>query len=408
MARRRKVLFFAEGATLAHVARPLVLAENLEQGRNEVVFARPPGFAWMTASSSFRNLDLDCQPAALFARRLERGAPLYDYSTLRHYVEADLELIDRERPDVIVGDFRLSLSVSARISGIPYVTLCDAYWSPERPLRPALPVLAFTPYVPLIMAEWLFRALSPLALRLHAAPLERLRADFGLPDLGHDLRRCYTDADLRLFANFPALFPEIAAGPSADFIGPIAWSPADRADLDIPVGEGPLVYLTMGSSGDPDILARLIPALVQAGCRTLVASAGKPLPAGLDSARTRYHAFLPGAQLCRHADLVICNGGSPTTNQALARGVPVLGIARNMDQFLNMRAIEDYGAGLTLRADRAGDARIRQALAALLAQPGYRARAHALAEAPGPSRTLAEQLDRLAPASTSVAHARRA
>src|SRR6185437_13111769 len=50
---------------------------------------------------------------------------------------------------------------------------------------------------------------------------------------------------------------------------------------------------------------------------------------------------------------VICNGGSPTCYQALSAGVPVIGIASNLDQFLNMLAIERLGAGVMLRADRA-------------------------------------------------------
>ncbi len=350
---RYRVLFLAEGATLAHVGRPLVLAQGLDKSAFDVTFARPLGFSWLTANTDFRVLDLECQSTQTFAQRLERGQPLYDFETLDRYAQADLALIDAIQPDVIVGDFRLSLSVSARLCSVPYITICDAYWSPERPLQPMLPVMNFTPYVPLALAETVFRAIAPLAFRLHARPMEALRKRYGLPSLGHDLRLCYTDADLRLFANIPALFPEVCRTASADFLGPIAWSPPDRTDLRLPDGDGPLVYVTMGSSGDPRVLATLIPLLEAVGARTMIATAGKTLPPdiiGLN--RTLVYDFLPGDQLCRMAQLVVCNGGSPTTNQALVHGVPVLGIANNMDQFLNMRAIEAYGAGLLLRADR--------------------------------------------------------
>jgi len=37
---RLKVLFLAEGATLAHVARPLLLAGVLDPARHEVTLAR--------------------------------------------------------------------------------------------------------------------------------------------------------------------------------------------------------------------------------------------------------------------------------------------------------------------------------------------------------------------------------
>lgn len=371
--RRRRILFFAEGATLAHVGRPYVLAQGLDTEAFEVVFARPPAFAWLTRNAGFSLVDLDCQDSKVFTRRLDRGQPLYDFVTLDQYVQADLALIDAVQPDVVIGDFRLSLSASARLCHVPYVTICDAYWSPERPLEPMLPVMGFTPYVPLAIAAPIFNMVAPLAFRLHARPMEALRKRYGLPSLGHDLRLCYTDADLRLFANIPALFPEVCRPASADsrssFLGPIAWSPPDNPNLDFPAGDGPLVYVTMGSSGDPRVLATLIPLLEAAGARSMVATAGKPLPADFQSPRTHVHDFLPGDQLCRMAQLVICNGGSPTTNQALAHGVPVLGIARNMDQFLNMAAIERFGAGALVRADRASPQALATVLNHLLKTP---------------------------------------
>ncbi|WP_332670194.1 glycosyltransferase [Aromatoleum sp.] len=373
-----KILFFAEGATLAHVARPFVLANSLDPGRFEICFARPAAFAWLTADSPFRLLPLACQDASVFSRRLDRGLPLYGFPTLVRYVEDDLALIDAETPDLIVGDFRLSLSVSARLRHVPYATICDAYWSPEAALRPPLPVMSFTRHTPLPLAQGLFKLVSPLALRLHSIPIKRLRARFGLPSLGYDLRRCYTDADLRLFGNFPALFPDIRTSSQAAFVGPVAWSPArvaEPAQL-----ESGSIYVTMGSSGDTRVLRNLLPALEDTGLPILLSSAGRPLPPNLEMRRTRVFDFLPGDLVCKHASLVVCNGGSPTTNQALANGVPVLGVVRNMDQFLNMRAVEQFGAGVLVRADRASGTRLHRALEQLLHDTRFATRARALAQ----------------------------
>lgn len=374
-----KVLFFAEGATLAHVTRPLLLARAVDNSRFEVTLARPKEFQWLTPDELFRVADLSSQDGAVFAQRLEHGLPLYDYPTLMRYVKDDLILIDSEKPDVIVGDFRLSLSVSARLRSIPYITICDAYWSPEQALDPILPALSFTRFSPIFLAKLIFRCFSSLALRLHAAPVEKLRANYGLPSLNHDLRHCYTDADLRLFANFPALFPNIDNNSNAAFIGPIAWSPKNIPALDLPEGNTPMIYVTMGSSGDPRLLDKIIPILEQMGCQIMVSSAGKPLTFRPNSTSTKVFDYLPGNVVCQHAKLVICNGGSPTTNQALVNGVPVLGIAQNMDQFLNMRAIEKFGAGLTLRADRASKTRLRNTISELISDAYFTERANLLA-----------------------------
>ena len=379
-ASRPKVLFFAEGATLAHVTRPWVLAGSLDPAQFDVTLARPRAFQWLTADATCNIVELECQDATAFARRLDRGMPLYDYPTLAGYVATDLALIDSIKPNVIVGDFRLSLSVSARLRSVPFITICDAYWSPERPLHAPLPVLGFTRLMPIPLAEWVFRRVSGPAFRLHARPLERLRKHHGLPSLGFDLRRVYTDADRRLFANFPALFPEIRTSPAARFIGPITWSPQPQAQRPFVDGDEPLAYVTMGSSGDTRVLATIIPALEKSGFQVAVASAGRAIPPHLDSVRTRIFDYLPGALVCQRASLVVCNGGSPTTNQALSCGVPVLGIARNMDQFLNMQAIEAYGAGIMIRADRASRAATLNAVKRLRTESSFTNRARLLAQ----------------------------
>jgi UDP:flavonoid glycosyltransferase YjiC (YdhE family) len=83
----------------------------------------------------------------------------------------------------------------------------------------------------------------------------------------------------------------------------------------------------------------------------VVATAGKKFPDAIPT--NAYVAqFLPGEEAARLACLVICNGGSPTSQQALAVGTPMIGIASNLDQFLNMEAIQRAGAGEILRADR--------------------------------------------------------
>ena len=59
--------------------------------------------------------------------------------------------------------------------------------------------------------------------------------------------------------------------------------------------------------------------------------------------------LLPGTAAAARADLVVCNGGSPTSYQALVQGTPVLGIPGNLDQYLNMHYLEKAGLGRCLR-----------------------------------------------------------
>ena len=90
--------------------------------------------------------------------------------------------------------------------------------------------------------------------------------------------------------------------------------------------------------------------------------------------------FLSGIEAASRAALVICNGGSPTTSQALAAGVPVLALtSNNMDQHLNMAAVRRAGAGEVLQARTADRRSIREAVARMLSTSGYGVRARELA-----------------------------
>src|SRR5206468_1638094 len=111
----------------------------------------------------------------------------------------------------------------------------------------------------------------------------------------------------------------------------------------------------------------------------IVATSGRPLPSDLPS--NAYTAdYLPGRAAAARASLVICNGGSPTSHQALAVGTPVLGLASNIDQHMNMDAVCGTGGGEMLRAEDSTVQEIRNCVTKMLAQPEYSEAAKAVAK----------------------------
>ena len=367
--RRLKVLFFAEAVTLAHVARPVALARALDRARYEVVMACASRYAAFSQSPDWSSVELDSIAPEQFSQALANGSPLYDLDTLKRYVQADLALIQTHQPDLVVGDFRLSLSVSARLAKRPYLAIANAYWTPFSPPSFPLPVLPLTRLLPIPVARALFSVFRRLAFRQHCRPMNQLRALNGMPSLGADLRRVYTDADHLLVADDPALHPLVGSGQRFSFIGPLAWSPDLPWPEDATAGAGisttPMVYVALGSSGPGAALALVLEALSALPVRVMAATAGKPSPASIP-ANASVFDYLPGDQAAARAALVVCNGGSLAVQQALVAGVPVLGVASNMDQFLNMAPVVTAGAGRLLRADRLTVDQVREACQALL------------------------------------------
>lgn len=348
----KRLLIVAEGATLAHVARPLALARAASRSF-DVVLALPAQYRWAVGDLQVETVDLTAQSPAEFARRLEKGDPLYDLATLEAYVADDLTLIGRFKPDCILGDFRLSLGVSARLAGVPYSALANAYWSPYYDVGGDWPVpdLPLTHVLPVPIARWLFNRVRPMAFRLHAGAMEALRRNHGLPSFGRDLRSAYTDADTTFYSDIPSVFQLANAPSSQRVVGPLPWSPPvpipDWWD-DLP-DDLPVAYVSMGSSGRQALSGPITRSLVDAGFRVLVTAAPDAV---IEHPAVLAAKFMPGDLACERASVVICNGGSPTSQQALTAGRPVIGVASNLDQFLNMSALEHAGLGVTLRADR--------------------------------------------------------
>ncbi len=367
----KRVLVFAEAVTLAHVARPLCFAAGLDSGRYQIAIAAASHAAPHVTAAGFEYLDLESIEPRRFLAALASGRTLYDANTLQRYVRADLGLIERFEPEIVIGDFRLSLSVSARLARVPYVTITSAYWSPHyRPPRWPVPSLPLTRWFPVGLAQAIFAATRPAAFALHSAPLNRVRRCNGLPPLQRDLRHAYTDADYAAYSDLPELFPVAGLPPSHRFMGPALWQPSGARPVwwpDIP-RHRPCVYVTLGSSGDASLLPLVLDAVVPLPVTLLVASAGTALPDGLPG-NVRQAPYLPGLEAAQRSRLVICNGGSLTAYQALAGGAQVLGIAGNLDQLLNMQSLERAGVGRTLRADRLSVSRVRSEVESMLSAP---------------------------------------
>lgn len=378
---RPRILFVAEAVTLAHVARPAALAALLKPEEFEVHFASSLPYSGLVRGEGWTRWALESISPEAFADALAGGRPLYGEGTLNRYVEDDLHLLDRLKPDVVIGDFRLSLSISCPLRGIPYAALSNAYWSPYAVQPFPIPTNPLVKLVGVRWAQHMFDRLRPLIFSLHARPYSRIRRKYGLEPLKGDLRTIYTQADQVLYADVPGLIRMEGMPEQHLYLGPILWSPeVERPSWWARLPENrPIVYITLGSSGNHAVMPILLKVLAHLDVTVVLATAGHP---SSDAVPENVYVadYLPGSEASRRSRLVICNGGSPTTQQALAAGVPVLGICGNLDQHLNMQSLEDFGAGIRLRGDSLNRDAIGRAVNALLGNPDYKRAAGRIAD----------------------------
>jgi UDP:flavonoid glycosyltransferase YjiC (YdhE family) len=359
----KHIVIFSEAVTLAHVARCISLANTLIKCQYRVTLAVDDRFDALLGSLNFSRTPLYSVSSAYFAKKLSQGLPLYSSKILKEYVHEDLKIIDQLKPDFIIGDFRLSLAISCRLSKVPYATVTNAYWSPYASITYPIPELPLTKIFGVALAQKLFDWIRPLVFKLHSLDFNRACKHFGLAPLSYDMREVYTHADYTLYADIPGIVPMHPLPDNHVFIGPLLWSaetPLPKWWNHLPQDK-PMVFVTLGSSGDSRLLPMLLNTLAEMPVTVIAVTAQKTVLQR--SYKNVFVAdFLPAQTAVKKADIVICNGGSPMVYQSLVAGKAIIGIPSNLDQYLMMAAVQQWDMGILVRAGKASPQMIRNAV----------------------------------------------
>lgn len=335
VARRQRILFVGEAATLAHVVRPFVLARSLDPSRYEVHFACDPRFNKLLGPLPFPHHPIHIVPSEEVLLKIAQGRLFYNTRTLRKYIAADRKILNEIAPDVVVGDNRLSLSVSARLAGIPYIAIANAYWSPQARRRFPLPDVPWTRFFGVRPVSILYRLYRPLIFALYRLPLNWLRRKHGLSSLGWDLCRIFTDGDYTLYADVPELVPTYNLPANHRYLGPVLWSPDVKPPTwwhSLPT-DRPIIYATLGSSGGKNLLQVVLNALgrfTRDGDRghrwpePPEERAGQRLRRGLPAGRSGCSALRRGALQRRQPDDAAGVGGRGAGDRAPQQHGPAL------------------------------------------------------------------------------------
>ena len=158
-----------------------------------------------------------------------------------------------------------------------------------------------------------------------------------------------------------------------------------------PPGDGPLVYLSLGSLGSADVLLmqRLIDALADTRYRVIVSLGPQhellTLHEGMVGAE-----FLPQTSILPQVDAVVTHGGNNTITECLWFGRPMVVLPLFWDQYDNAQRMDETGFGVRLDTyhhtpdELTARARARAAATRRCARAWTRSRA---ACTPAPART---------------------
>ena len=122
-----------------------------------------------------------------------------------------------------------------------------------------------------------------------------------------------------------------------------------RYDLPELPGDGPLVYLSLGSLGsaDVDLMRTLVAELADAPYRVIVSKGPQHDQYELAPNMTGAE-FLPQTSILPQVDLVITHGGNNTVTESLFFGKPMVLLPLFWDQYDNAQRMHDTGFGVRL------------------------------------------------------------
>jgi UDP:flavonoid glycosyltransferase YjiC (YdhE family) len=358
---------------MTHFARPAALAAALDPAEWDVFFWTPKRFHALLGDTVAGPGDLRTLDPDAFLHSLANGGVLYTADVLRKYVQDDLAIFKQIHPDLVIGDYRLSLCVSAPLSRLPFASIFNAHWSPFYRQPAVVPELPVTRWISPRVLNPLYAGLRPAFYALHAKPVNEVRRAFGLSRLSHDLRRIYTAGDLVLYPDVPEFVRLTGAPEHHHFIGACAWSvhtPKPPWWNDVMGSSQPKVFVSLGSSGPIKALPAVLEALSRLPVRVILSTSGRPV--GATPANVSLADLLPYEETASRSAVVVSHGGTGGVYPALTAGTPMLAIPSNIDMHLSASLLEAAGAGIQVRVERASPDRLQDGLERLLAEPRFK------------------------------------
>jgi UDP:flavonoid glycosyltransferase YjiC (YdhE family) len=201
-------------------------------------------------------------------------------------------------------------------------------------------------------------------------------------------------------------YPRSDAPTHLHFVGPISAAgsqaplPPWWPEVD---GSRPVIHVTQGTIANRDLRQVIAPALdglADEDVLVVVSTGGRPLdtlPPLPPNARAA--EYLPYDDLLPKVDVYVTNGGYGGVQYALRHGVPIVTSGGKEDKPEVGARVAWSGAGLRLKSETPSPGAVRSAVRRVLDDPGYRARAQAIAGSmahAGGVRQLTDIVDALA------------
>jgi MGT family glycosyltransferase len=370
---KKRILVMPDGNWLSHTSRPFEIAKLLREMGHELIFASEGDYMKLPRDAGFTVLPIiTIAPDRVLACSRNGRVNWYDYKLIKECVSAELQLFEQIQPDLVLTDFRLPLSTSCEMAGIPLAVILNASWTNYYTVPVNAPEhLAITRMLGKRLTNLITPWVKGFIVTVDARPFNQFRRQQSLEPHGNiwDVWR----GDLNLIVDIPEYGPTEKLPPNFHYIGPIVWEPETAVPpwLEQLDPQRPTLYFSMGSTGYARFFEQAIEIFGDTEYQCLMTTAGM---ADLSETPNNFYVvdYAPGSKLLAKSDLVVCHGGNGTIYQAMAQGVPIIGIPTMHDQEFNLDRVVDLGIGIHLSELKFKPAHLQSAVEQILTNPQFK------------------------------------
>ncbi len=391
----KKTLLFAPAAfNLAETTRMIEIAKGIRQHETAVhhfaiQFISDGGeFENLIEAAGFPLKRMEprlTQEKIAYLYKVDKGekfSPAFTKAELIEKIESEVASLKVLSPVAVVTGSYLTIPVSCQIENIPLVWTVQSTWLPEffangagmtdgikvKPLKRLADALIY-----LFINFWIrLGFLSTLNKAAKHFGVQPYRSIFD-----------YWRGDVTMVAE-PAEFTGITLPPNYYYTGPLIAReafPIPEAIKEIP-RDKPLIYFAMGSSGTPEIVAKIAESFAGKPYRVIA-----PIKSHLDKVpgvkippNVLVTDWLPAHLVNEMVDLSVIHGGIGTVMTAAYAGKPVVGVGMQPEQDANLAGLVRKGFAIRIRKSKDPSAKVQEAIQQLLNDPVAKQKAAAFAK----------------------------
>jgi UDP:flavonoid glycosyltransferase YjiC (YdhE family) len=295
-----------------------------------------------------------------------------------------IALIDNEvkylwelKPTAVVTGSYMTIPVTCQILKIPLVWVIQSTWLEDFFARGAgmTDNIKFPPIKK--VADWMVLLFINFWIRYgFLNPVNKAAKHYGVS--GYKSIFDYWRGDITLVAE-PAEFTGVKLPPNYYYTGPLIA----RQNFPIPDEvknirrDKPLIYFAMGSSGTPEIIAKIVESFEGKPYRVIA-----PIKNHLDKvpgvhipSNVLVTDWLPAQEVNKLADLSLIHGGIGTVMTAAYAGKPVVGVGMQPEQVANISCLVRKGFAIRVPKSKDPSEKVQKAIKLLLTDDEARRKA---------------------------------